>query len=102
MGEFRGLFKTFWNWLTRDTPELIAELFYWLVGDTWIQFGIRLTFLCFAAFLTRSLWVRLADVGDRSPLATIAGVAVLIFAAVAALGAYYAGMWREIAPAWIP
>lgn len=102
MPELRGLFKTFWGWLTRDTPELLASLVTWLAGDTWFEFGIRISLVCFVAFLMHSLWTRLADLGDRNPLVTIGGFAVLMVLGISALGAYYAGIWREVAPSWIP
>lgn len=102
MGEFRGLFWTFWNWLTRDTPELFVSMWIGLMGETWVRFGLRVTFVCFAGFLIYSLWTRLSDIGDRNPLVTIGGSAVLMVLVAAGFGAYYAGMWRELAPRWTP
>jgi len=102
MRELRSFFKTAWGWISEDTPALFVALYGWLLGVTWLQFGLRVTFVCFSIFIIRSLWTRMSDAGDKNPLVTIGMLAVLMIALLAGLGAYYAGLWREIAPRWMP
>lgn len=101
MHELRGFFRSIWGLLVHDTPALIVGVFHWILGDTWFQFGIRFSIVCFAFFIIRSLWARLADIGDSNPLATIGAFALIAVLVLAGLGAYYAGLWREVAPTWI-
>ncbi len=102
MRDLRSLLDTLWEWLSRDTPRLFIEVGTWLAGETWTQFAIRLTCVLFALFVVRSLWNRLADIGDNNPIVTIGGFAALMALLLAGLGAYYAGLWREVAPRWLP
>lgn len=100
MRTLKRLWKTFYEFISEDFPDLVVDMWVWIVGETWVEFGLRVTFLCFLIFVLRSLWQKLSDISDRSPLATVAGLAALLVLIISALGAYFAGFWR--APSWLP
>ncbi len=90
----------FWEWLIVDLPAMIIALLGWVLGRTWIEFGLRLTIVGMLVYLVRALWTRLSDADDSSPLTTIGMFALLGFVAILAVTAYTSGLWRELRPAW--
>lgn len=92
--------KDFWNWLVEDIPALLVALYTWILGRTWIEFGLRLSLAGMFCFLVHSLWLRAADSGDRNPLITLGILAAIMIVVMLSVAAYTSGLWRDFRLAW--
>lgn len=100
--KFGDVAETIWEATFADLPRMFMELAAWLVGETWTQFGLRLTFVVALSYLIRSLWVRLGDSHDGNALGTVGLFAAVMILLLIGVVSFSSGLWREIRPSWIP
>lgn len=94
------IFQAVWQVLVVGSARAGGKIFWWLFDGTWFVVTMKLGVAFMTLVLIRSMWARLSDVGDRSPMVPVIVVALMIGAAIAGLVAHATGLWLGLSMRW--
>lgn len=88
------LLQTVWNVYVVGAFRAVPQLARWIGDGDWFRILMKVGILFMLLVVARSMWVRLADVEDSSPMTPVIAVALLMAGGILALIAQSLGYWR--------
>jgi len=95
-----NLLQAVYEFLVIGGLRAISRLTKWLVDGDWYHVGMKVLIAFVIVVVSVSMWRRLSDINDQSPMTAVLVMSLMIGTALFAIVAYSTGIWHSVAPRW--
>ncbi|HYD46944.1 MAG TPA: hypothetical protein VEB21_01285 [Terriglobales bacterium] len=87
------IFQTVWSVYIAGALRAIPKIAGWIGNGSWYVVTMKVGVVLLCMVMAKSMWTRLADVGDTSPMMPVIATALILGGSIAGLVAFATGYW---------